>query len=285
MSRSTSNILKMRFRNALAALLLVLLSFGVVQTAAGEGKSGDDVDLLLSALEEDGTILPEGLELPEDFNEFEDHGQDEERSLDEFLEEEKEFFRSRDEDGSGGLSLDEFKAHYLQSMIDAASLLPDPVGEPVEEEGMKGGHHAVGEDDEAHALFAFQEFDVNGDGTVTWEEWHLLMFHEAPQEPDYRDGSPSKQQGEAHMRRLFKEWDLDKDGLLAREEVVGMFKAQRDERASASEQQPAEQDEEGPPSLSDDEIEMVTYQIFDDKDGDGDMRMTLEEWLQGGSYL
>jgi hypothetical protein len=41
----------------------------------------------------------------------------------------------------------------------------------------------------------------------------------------------------------------------------------------------------GESSLSDDEIEMISWQLFDDQDVDHDLQLTLEEWNQGGGYL
>ena len=101
-------------------------------------------------------------------------------------------------------------------------------------------------------------------------------FHEGAQDPEYRDGEaveedfPSAEQLK-HLKRLFEQGDTDGSGTLSKAELAQVLK-HADGMAGES-------------SLSDDEIEMISWQLFDDQDVDKDMQLTLQEWNQGGGYM
>jgi len=101
-------------------------------------------------------------------------------------------------------------------------------------------------------------------------------FHEEAQDPEYRDGEaveedfPTADQLK-HLKRLFEQGDTDGSGTLSKAELAQVLK-----RADGM---------GGESSLSDDEIEMISWQLFDDQDVDHDLQLTLEEWNQGGGYL
>eukprot|EP00802_Teleaulax_amphioxeia_P019968 Tamp_20223.p1 GENE.Tamp_20223~~Tamp_20223.p1 ORF type:complete len:261 (+),score=83.15 Tamp_20223:87-869(+) len=251
-----------RWAGRWAALLVLLV---VLVTPAAPAASKEE-DLLAQVLGQDdeGLGREAGLDDVIDLDNIDDlddertYGQREMPSLEDVIEEERGYFLRTDSDGDERLSKKEFIKHFLDSMGDFSQV-------------------NITDESDKDAAFSFSEFDANADGFVDWSEWSHMMFHEGEQDPEYRDGEevvpsefPSADQV-AHLQRLFQQGDTDKSGSLSKDEVSALLKG---DNGMAGEM-----------SLSDDEIDMVTWQLFDDQDGNKDMLLSVEEWTSGGGYL
>ena len=109
---------------------------------------------------------------------------------------------------------------------------------------------------------------------MDWEEWAKLMFHDGPQEPEYRDGNVATEQfaeNKGYLTRLFRQWDSDIDGRLSKVELKELLRGADGMT--------------GTMTLSDDEIDMITWQLLEDGDKDKNMHLSLEEWIAGGGYF
>uniref|UniRef100_A0A7S0E2X4 EF-hand domain-containing protein n=1 Tax=Hanusia phi TaxID=3032 RepID=A0A7S0E2X4_9CRYP len=200
-----------------------------------------------------------------------DLGQGEGNEMAELVEDEKSFFLRTDEDGDSKLNLNEFLAHWRESM----SYYEES------ESNNESSSHSILDSQDDEAGYAFKEFDENSDGFISWSEWRQMMFHETAQQPSFRDGEFStegsfdEKQKEKRLRALFKEWDKDQDGILSREESREMLKVLQSKKSADGQ----------PHELTEDEIEMISWQLLDDKDTNLDNAITLEEWLAGESYF
>lgn len=72
------------------------------------------------------------------------------------------------------------------------------------------------------------------------------------------------------MGRVFREWDVDRDGMINEAEVKEMFKA-------------ADR-HEGGSKLGEDDVGMLLWHLMDDKDKDKDGKLSLDEFVSGGGY-
>ena len=90
--------------------------------------------------------------------------------------------------------------------------------------------------------------------------------------PMYHGSDEDLEEGDekADMGRVFREWDLDRDGMMNEAEVKEMFKA-------------ADR-HEGGASLENDHVGMLLWHLMDDKDKDKDGKLSLEEFVSGGGY-
>ena len=245
------------FHKLLLAAALCAIS---LSSAAGDGE-----ELLAQAVGLDADVsAPEGgIEHVLDLDGLDDldlddsgdgpHGQREVPSMEDVMAEERVYFLRTDSDGDDRLDKHEFVRHFLESIGDFSV--------------------NTTKEDLDQAAFSFEEFDLNSDAFVDWEEWAKLMFHDGPQEPEYRDGNEATEQfpsaeNKAYLTRLFRQWDSDIDGRLSKVELKELLRGADGMM--------------GTMTLSDDEIDMITWQLLEDGDTDKNMHLSLEEWIAGG---
>ena len=167
-------------------------------------------------------------------------GQDESDGLEAVMQSEKAYFVARDHDGDGELSKAEFirQLHAIDVDEDVADAWDSwNVSErgrpaPSQDELMWGKDWTARLSDQ-QAEEAFNEYDMDKDGKVSWAEWQGLMFHEDNQTPEYRDGleavvdsvndddiDPAELE---EIKARFVQGDTNKDGSLSTEELYALI--------------------------------------------------------------
>ena len=95
-------------------------------------------------------------------------------------------------------------------------------------------------------------------------------FHEEAQDPQFRDGElvdelPSED-SKAYLNKIFDKGDRDNSQTLSKLEVTALLKGANGMVAEMT--------------MSDDEIDMISWQLFDDQDTDKDTLLSRQEWIQ-----
>jgi len=93
------------------------------------------------------------------------------------------------------------------------------------------------------------------------------------QEAEYEDGNKvGIDQDPEDMKRVFLQWDADRDGRLSELEAKEMITSAHGHNELEVK------------VLSNDEVGALIWHLFDDKDKDKDGHLSLAEWLEGGGY-
>ncbi len=85
--------------------------------------------------------------------------------------------------------------------------------QPAAPEG-EGGSPPPGE--RSRAALSYAQLDLNGDGGVTWDEFLRAHARAAGRPEDKAAAVPAKEM--TRMRRIFREADKDKSGILTQKE-------------------------------------------------------------------
>jgi Ca2+-binding EF-hand superfamily protein len=257
----------------------------------------DDAESLLAqALEEEQPAeedeLDDKYQPVYEYEETPDEGQDESDGLEEVIKYERAYFIARDHDGDGELSKEEF-LRQLNPVDDEqdnewdswnASSRGRPA--PSRDELMWGKDWTARVSDE-QAKDAFDEYDVDKSGKVSWAEWQGIMFHEEQQVPEYRDGleevmdpvgdddiDPAELE---EIKKSFGVADTDKDQSISLAELFGYMVKSHDEPLYP----------DGVMNYtrpSDSELRDAAAQLMKDYDRDRIEGLTLDEWVQGGGW-
>lgn len=129
----------------------------------------------------------------------------------------------------------------------------------------------------------FREEDKDKDGKISLEEWLSMIFHDEPQEPEFEDGIENmydtrmnhhelSEEEQAEMledaKNEFNSTDLNKDGKLTREEIFNFVKG------------PINAEEEGEDTMSEEELQEMTTELFKELDRDLDNAVSFEEFYK-----